>query len=86
MRKAGRGVAVAELTRYTPLLTPKQVAGILGLSPSTVSAMLRRGELPGKVILEGRGAKRIRRIYRVQYADLEAFIEERSTGRSGGVR
>jgi excisionase family DNA binding protein len=48
------------------LLTAKQVAAILQLSPKTVKDWLREGKLTGC---------RIGRVWRVKGADLEAFIQ-----------
>jgi len=60
-----------------PLLTPKKVAEILGLSVSTILSMLRRGELPGIPVREGRGPKRTRRIYRISSDALSKWLNNR---------
>ena len=55
----------------------EEASKLLGLSRSTIAGMLRRSELPGIVIREGRGACRTRRTYRVREDDLERWIERR---------
>lgn len=51
-----------------PLLTPKQVAARLTVSPATVYALASRGDLPCKRIGLGRGAVRF------VPAEVEAFL------------
>ena len=65
------------------LLKPEDVAEILGLSVSTVSGMLRRGELPGIVVRAGAGKKRLRHIFRVRSTDLDSWVKARQTGPRG---
>ena len=65
------------------LLKPEDVAEILGLSVSTVSGMLRRGELPGIVVRAGAGKKRLRRLFRVRSSDLDAWVKARQTSPHG---
>jgi excisionase family DNA binding protein len=51
------------------LLTPKEAAERLGLSPVTVGHMLRRGELPGL---------KVGRLWRFREADLDEYIRQLS--------
>src|SRR5262245_46032195 len=53
------------------LLTPDEVARILGLSPFTVRRLLRQGDLPGRKV--GKRQWRIRRV------DLEEYLGASST-------
>ena len=48
--------------------------------------MLRRSELPGVVVREGFGKKRVRKIFRVRLQDLEAWEQQRLTGTGKGRR
>lgn len=57
------------------LLTPPQVAEMLGVDPCTVREWIRSGELPG-VNLASDTATRPR--FRVRPEDLDAFLERRS--------
>jgi excisionase family DNA binding protein len=58
------------------LLTPEEVAGILGLSPFTVRRLLRQGELPGRKV--GKRQWRIRRV------DLEEYLGASSKSSTAG--
>jgi excisionase family DNA binding protein len=61
-----------------PLLTAREVADRLGLTPATVLRWARAGELPGF---------RLGRALRFREADLEAWLEAHATGAApqGGV-
>lgn len=56
------------------LLTAREVADHLGLSPETVLRYVRRGELPA-IRLPGTAKGRLR----FRREDVEAWLEERST-------
>ena len=59
------------------LLTPVQVAARISVSRSTVAAWFRSGILPGIVLAEGRGRKRVRRIFRISEIALDEWIGSR---------
>ncbi len=63
----------------SPLLTPSDIAQILGVSTSTVGRLFKLGLLPS--FDAGSGTRRAKN--RVRAADLEAFIASRSKGVSG---
>ncbi len=48
------------------LLTPKEAAKIMAVSPRTIKEWLRRGEMPGL---------KIRNLWRIRTSDLEEFIQ-----------
>jgi excisionase family DNA binding protein len=48
------------------LLTPKEAAKIMAVSPRTIKEWLRRGEMPGL---------KIRNLWRIRSSDLENFIQ-----------
>lgn len=49
------------------LLTPKEVAKIMAVSPRTIKEWLRRGEMTGI---------KIRNLWRIRSSDLERFIQQ----------
>jgi len=57
------------------LLTPAQIAERLQVAETTVHKWLRSGDL--------KGMKLGHRIWRVKEGDLEAFLEQRTTGGKG---
>ncbi len=63
-----------------PLMTPREVAGALGVCTKTVYRHVRAGELVG--VRVGRGAHSIR----VLASDLKAFVRSRRGLRSGRAR
>jgi excisionase family DNA binding protein len=57
------------------LLSPEEVAEILGVSPKMVRDWLRAGRIKGI---------KLGRIWRVRESDLEAFIKSLETGQGEG--
>lgn len=57
------------------LLTPKQVAERLSITPRQVTTLMRRGELPWIDLARTAGSRRPSK--RISEADLFAFIERR---------
>lgn len=49
------------------LLTPKEVAKIMSVSPRTIKEWLRRGDI---------GGVKIRNLWRIRTSDLEKFIQQ----------
>ena len=49
------------------LLTPKEAAKIMAVSPRTIKEWLRRGEM---------GGLKIRHMWRIRASDLERFIQQ----------
>lgn len=63
------------LQQYTPwMLTLTQVADRLAVSPETVSAWIRNGELAAINVSAGKVPR-----YRIEESDLEKFLDERRT-------
>jgi excisionase family DNA binding protein len=75
---AGRRSRTAERT----VLTPPQVAKQLGVDPSTVIGWIRTRELKASNV--GKGGQRPR--YRIQQADLGAFMRKRQPAEKPAVR
>ena len=59
-------------------LDVREVAKKIGLHPETVRRMLRRGELPGRLLSKQGG-------WRVNEADLERFMRGNTEGRKEGA-
>jgi excisionase family DNA binding protein len=57
------------------LLTPREAAKIMAVSPRTIEEWLRRGVLAGI---------KIRHMWRIRAGDLEKFIQEGSEGERDG--
>jgi excisionase family DNA binding protein len=62
-----------------PLLNSKAVCEWLGVSPATLSRMVRRGKIP--YVLLGSGKTKL--IVRFRESDLEAWLTRRSHGTGG---
>ena len=63
-----------------PLLTARQVAGLLNIRPTTVYALCRRGELPHVRVTQGTR----RALIRFRGEDIERLIKERTVERPRG--
>lgn len=57
----------------TRMLSPAQVAEVLGVHPKTASVWMRTGHLPGRNLATGKQ----RACWRISEADLEKWIRNR---------
>ena len=65
------------MTSNGHLWSSKETAEYLGLSPSTVRGMARRGELPAYAVRRGLGSIRTRCIFRFRKEELEKWLKTR---------